>query len=343
MTSVLGSPADLNSVTRARAADLRARRVPFVMATVVRAERPTSAKAGDVAVVLADGTVEGFVGGECAESSVQHRALEALETGQPVLLRISPGAPPDPPVPAETSPGPDGGHGPPQGLITVHNPCLSGGTLEIFLEPDLPPAVLVVHGDSPIALALASLATHLGYAVEHTEVPMEGDVGFAGAAAVVVASHGRGEEAVLTAAAWAGVPYIGLVASRTRGAAVLDRLELLEAAKSRIRTPAGLDLGARKPQEIALSILAEIVSSRPRVAGEGGAGEVAAGEGGGRAEGGPAPAPAVTTAIDPVCGMTVAVTAQALSAEDGAEQYYFCGLGCRDAFIANPSNYVTIR
>jgi xanthine dehydrogenase accessory factor len=368
--TVLGSPTDLNSATRARAADLRARRVPFVMATVVRAERPTSAKAGDVAVVLADGTVEGFVGGECAEASVQHRALEALDTGQPVLLRISPGASPD----AGATPGspgePAGGAALTQGLVTVHNPCLSGGTLEIFLEPDLPPALLVVHGDSPIAMALASLGEHLGYEVAHTGSG-SGDAGDAaggrggsagggagdaaggrggsaggggemtGAAAVVVASHGRGEEAILTAAVEANVPYIGLVASRTRGAAVLDRLDLPEDAKSRIHTPAGLDLGARKPQEIALSILAEIVSTRPR-----GAGQRAADSGAGEPEHPAeptAPAPALPTATDPVCGMTVAVTSSALVAEDGAAQYYFCGQGCRDAFIADPSGYVALR
>ncbi len=353
--TVLGSPTDLNSATRARAADLRARRVPFVMATVVRAERPTSAKAGDVAVVLADGTVEGFVGGECAEASVQHRALEALDTGQPVLLRISPGASPDagatPGSPGERA----GGAALTQGLVTVHNPCLSGGTLEIFLEPDLPPALLVVHGDSPIAMALASLGEHLGYEVAPTGSG-SGDAGDAaggrggsaggggemtGAAAVVVASHGRGEEAILTTAVEANVPYIGLVASRTRGAAVLDRLDLPEDAKSRIHTPAGLDLGARKPQEIALSILAEIVSTRPR-----GAGQRAADSGAGEPEHPAeptAPAPALPTATDPVCGMTVAVTSSALVAEDGAAQYYFCGQGCRDAFIADPSSYVALR
>ncbi|MGD0082369.1 MAG: XdhC family protein [Acidimicrobiales bacterium] len=334
---VLGSPADLNSATRARAADLRTRRVPFVMATVVRAERPTSAKAGDVAVVLADGTVEGFVGGECAEASVRHRALEALETGQPVLLRISPGASPGTAPAPDGPPGADGTQGASQGLITLHNPCLSGGTLEIFLEPDLPPAVLVVHGDSPIALALASLAEHLGYLVERTDASTGGQPGdLAGSAAVVVASHGRGEEAVLTAAVRAGVPYVGLVASRTRGGAVLDRLDLPEVAKSRIRTPAGLDFGARKPQEIALSILAEIVSTRPRdTVQPAGGGDTAQAES-------PAP-PAVTAAIDPVCGMTVAVVPGAVGAEDGAELYYFCGLGCRDAFVANPSVYLASR
>jgi len=307
------------------------------MATVVRAERPTSAKAGDVAVVLGDGRVEGFVGGECAEASVRHQALQALETGQPVLLRISPSASPDAAPPRDGSAVPDGD----QGVITVHNPCQSGGTLEIFLEPDLPPPILVVHGNSPTALALASLAEHLGYIVERCDdvagtdagSPLSGPestAGFTGAAAVVVASHGRGEEAVLTAAVRAEIPYIGLVASRTRGAAVLERLDVGEESKSAIHTPAGLDLGARKPQEIALSILAEIMSTRPKRTG--GAGNTQA----------PA-APTLTPATDPVCGMMVAVVSSALAAEHSGVRYFFCGPGCRDAFVADPTGVLARR
>jgi xanthine dehydrogenase accessory factor len=301
------------------------------MATVVRAERPTSAKAGDVAVVLADGTVEGFVGGECAEASVRHQALEAIETGQPVLLRISPGAEPA----ADWSPVPTAD----EGVITVHNPCLSGGTLEIFLEPDLPPPVLVVHGASPIARALALLAEHLGYVVERTgggattgsdaaPEDVASEAVFRGAAAVVVASHGRDEEAVLTAAVRAGVGYVGLVASRKRGTAVLERLDIPAASRSTIHTPAGLDLGARKPQEIALSILAEIVSTRPKLTGGAGNGAVVAAEA------------VVASSVDPVCGMTVAVVPSTLTAEHAGEPYFFCGLGCRDAFVADPAAFL---
>ncbi len=131
-----------------RVSALRAERQPFVVATVVRAERPTSAKPGDAALVLADGTVDGFVGGECAEASVRAQALATLASGEPVLLRVTP------------EPAPDV-----QGTVTVHNPCLSGGTLEIFLEPSVPPPLLVVHGRAPIAAALAGLAERLGWAV----------------------------------------------------------------------------------------------------------------------------------------------------------------------------------
>jgi xanthine dehydrogenase accessory factor len=209
-------------------------RRPFVNAVVVRAQRPSSVKAGDRAIVLADGTIDGFVGGACAEESVRLHALRVLETGEPLVLRIVPG---DGEAPAE------------EGAITVSNPCLSGGALEIFLEPQLPAPRMAVVGDTPVARALASLAKRLGY-----EMHPDAD------AAVVVASHGHGEEEALARALEAGVPYVGLVASRRRGAAVLESLD--EHDRERVHTPAGLDIGARTPDEIALSILAEIVALR---------------------------------------------------------------------------------
>ncbi len=221
-----------------RAAALDAERVPYVQATVVRAARPASVQVGATALVLKDGTIEGFVGGHCAEPSVRLHALHVLETGEPLLLRIEPGS---------------GDGDATEGAITVHNPCISGGALEIFLEPRLPAARITVLGDTPIATALAELGRSLGYEIATGE-PTADD------AALVVASHGRDEEQALTTALEHGVPYVGLVASRKRGAAVIESLEAHDT--SRIHTPAGLDIGARTPEEIALSILAEIVATR---------------------------------------------------------------------------------
>ncbi|MGZ6644130.1 MAG: XdhC family protein [Solirubrobacteraceae bacterium] len=212
---------------------------PFVQATVVRARRPTSVRPGDSAVVLPDGTIEGFVGGVCAEDSVRLHALRALETGEPLLLRLVP------------EPGAEEAE---EGAVVAHNPCLSGGGLEIFLEPRLPAPRLAVVGDAPVARALSRLGEQLGFAVA-TE-PGGDD------AALVVASHGRDEEAALAAALTAGVPYVGLVASARRGAAVRAALDVPDALRSRLHTPAGLSIGARTPEEIALSILAEIVRER---------------------------------------------------------------------------------
>ena len=215
-----------------------AERTPFVQATVVRARRPASVRPGATARVLADGTIEGFVGGVCAEESVRLHAAQVLETGEALLLRIEPG---------------EGDGDAIDGAVSVHNPCLSGGALEIFLEPHLPAPRMRVVGDTPIAHALAELGRGLGYEVADGGVEPDD-------AALVVASHGRDEERALTAALEADVPYVGLVASRLRGAAVIAALDVPGA--DRVHSPAGLAIGARTPEEIALAILAEIVATR---------------------------------------------------------------------------------
>ena len=225
-----------------RAAALEAERVPYVCATVVRAGRPASVQPGASALVLGDGTIEGFVGGHCAEPSVRLHALHVLETGEPLLLRIEPG---------------DGEGDAIDGAVTVHNPCISGGALEIFLEPHLPAPRLRVIGDTPVALALAELGRALGYDVAGGD-----DEPSADDAALIVASHGRDEEHALATALDVGVPYVGLVASRKRGQAVVSALEVSDDDRARVHTPAGLDIGARTPEEIALSILAELVATR---------------------------------------------------------------------------------
>ena len=224
-----------------RAAALEAERVPYVCATVVRAGRPASVQPGAGAIVLGDGTIEGFVGGHCAEPSVRLHALHVLETGEPLLLRIEPG---------------NGDAATIDGAVTVHNPCISGGALEIFLEPRLPAPRMHVIGDTPIARALGELARGMGYDVTAGSEPSSDD------AALVVASHGRDEEHALATALDVGVPYVGLVASTKRGTAVVESLEVSDDDKARVHTPAGLDIGARTPEEIALSILAEIVATR---------------------------------------------------------------------------------
>lgn len=294
----------------ARADTLRSGRTPYVLATVVRAERPTSAKPGDCALVLPDGSIEGFVGGSCAESTVRREGLRLLRIGESTLLRISPNA--------------EGPESVAEGLLAVNNPCLSGGTLEIFLETMLPPTLVQVFGDAPVARALGSIGAALGYDV-HTGTDAGASV-LPDTAAVVVASHGRDEEPVLLAALRADVPYVGLVASAKRGAAVVASLDMPETARARIHTPAGLRIGARTPQEVALSILAEIVERRPHVTGPSTQDSLA---------------PAAYDAVDPVCGMTVAVTEETLRVELGGTTWYFCGSGCRQAFADDPTRYPT--
>jgi len=304
-----------------RADQLREGRTPFVLATVVRAERPTSAKAGDRALVLADGTIEGFVGGTCAESTVRLQGLRLLATGESTLLRITPDD-----APADDRPGSEG-------LLTVANPCLSGGTLEIFLETMIPAPLVFVYGEAPVARAMADVARSVGW--EGFRAPDAGTSIPLDASAVVVASHGRDEAEILTAAVKAGIPYVALVASRKRAQAVLDELPLTDAEKSRIHAPAGLDIGARTAPEIALSVLAQIIAARPRQTAPPASAE---------------PAPVAPrrllpmlrpqVAKDPVCDMDVAVVPDALQYEHEGTKYYFCGTGCRRAFADNPARYL---
>ena len=289
------------------AAELTRSREPFVQATVVRAQKPTSAHAGDTALVRADGSIAGFVGGTCAEASVREYGLMTLSTNQPLLLRIVPGE--APPASAE------------DGAVTVANPCLSGGSVEIFLEPRVPAPRVLVVGDSPIAVALAELGRPLGFAVELTA----GDRGqpHADDAALVVASHGRGEEPALTAALRLGVPYVGLIASRIRGGAVLAALDVPDDQRARVHSPAGLDIGGRTAAEIALSVLAELVQERRAAERHGVLTAIVE--------------PA--RAVDPVCGMTVAaVDASPHVTLDGGTTWFCCD-GCRKAFEKDPARY----
>jgi xanthine dehydrogenase accessory factor len=193
-------------------------------------------------LVLPDGTMEGFVGGSCAESTVRSQGLRLLASGESTLLRITP---------TESS------ETVTEGLVTVGNPCLSGGTLEIFLEAMFPPKLVHVHGDGPVARALVEVGRASGHHVGQPTDPFPDDL-----AALVVASHGHGEEPLLEQALRADVPYVGLVASRRRGAAVVASLDVPDSLRVRVHTPAGLDIGARTPAEIALSVYAQLVSER---------------------------------------------------------------------------------
>jgi xanthine dehydrogenase accessory factor len=296
-----------------RAQELAAEGTAFVTATVVHARRPTSVEPGNVALVLADGTIEGFVGGLCSEHSVRAYSLQALETGRAVLLRILPFAD-EAEVAGE------------EGTVTVQNPCLSGGAIEVFLEPVLPAARVLVVGDTPIADALLRLGGEVGFAAVRVDgaalEPQAGDL------ALVVAAHGRDELHTLRLGLEQDLPYVGLVASRKRGDGVLGELRgdgVPDALLERIDVPAGLDIGARTPAEIALSILARIVAVQRD---ERAAAAVP------RAQAEVAAPPAAALAVDPICGMTVAAVASTPSLEHDGEMVYFCCDGCKARFLA---------
>jgi xanthine dehydrogenase accessory factor len=292
-----------------RARELSSKRVPFVQATVVRAQAPASARAGDDAVVLLDGSIEGFVGGQCAENSVRVAALGALADGQTLLLRVLPEGDVDFPDAV--------------GAQVVVNPCLSGGALEIFLQPILPPPLIEVVGRTPVADAVISISELLGYATARVD---EAQLSH-GAAAVIVASHGRGENEAIRTALDAGVDHIALVASGRRGQAVLDELGLDDDERSRVRTPAGLSIGARTAPEVALSIMAEVVSMlRSRGAEPIGSAVLPA-----------ATTVAPRTSTDPICGMEVTIMPDTAHLVVDDADIWFCSDHCRSTYLAKVS------
>ena len=231
-------------------AELKARAEPFAVATVVRTEDATSAKAGAKALVREDGTLEGWIGGGCVQAAVRRAALRTMATGEARLIRVAPKASLD-------AAGLAGGE---QDGGVEHHPshCPSGGTVDLFVEPVLPRPRLVVMGGSAVAEALAQLGAPLGFAVVKEPTPNERGY-------VVVATQGRGDQTALRQALRSGAPYVAFVGSRRKSASLSAALaaeglppELL----ARLRAPAGLAIGAITPEEIALSILAEIVRTR---------------------------------------------------------------------------------
>jgi xanthine dehydrogenase accessory factor len=295
------------------AATLGAARRPFVLATVVWRRAPTSGRTGAKAIVLADGTVHGFIGGACTEPTLVRQAREALADGRPRLLFLGP------------LDDLDGGLR--EGIVRVPMACESEGALELYLEPVLPPPKVVVVGSSPLASTLATLADGMGWSTEVQDdeeglAALDAD----GGTAVVVATQGRFDEAAVQAALATDAGYVGLVASRRRAAAVVDWLREsgVEAAElDRLHSPAGIDLGAVEHTEIAVTVLAELVALRAA----------------GRLRVGIEAVPAPLEALDPVCGMTVAVEGAHHVSELDGDTYYFCAASCKRTFDAAPEKF----
>ena len=258
--------------------------MPFVQATVVRAQEPTRRTPATGRSSWRTASIEGFVGGHCAAGSVRTAALGTLGSGESLLLRVLP----------------DGEDAFPEtpGASMVVNPCLSGGALEIYLEPLLPSPLLHLVGTSPTAEAVAASRAGLGFVVDRAAEGADPT----GATAVVISSHGGDEAGEIRAALDAGVGFVGVVCSRTRGEALLDELGLTddEAAPGARRTSASTSAPAPRP-EIALSILAAVVRSI-RLDG------LVAARGPSSRRRRP------RQAVDPVCGMTVTIGPDAVHA-----------------------------
>ena len=305
---------------------------PYAVATIVRCERPTSGKPGNTAIVTPDGAMHGWIGGSCTQSEVVRHALETLEAGKSRLLACGePGDRPD-------------------DLVHVPMSCSSGGNVEIHINPVLPPPVLLVAGASPVGHALLRLGAVAGYATvaaaptdaAMTEVSGSTVENLAGAARgfadrppgarlfAVVATMGESDEQALSHLVGARPDYLGVVASHKRMKAVRSVLSaqgvpggVLDA----VRGPAGLDIGASTPEEIAVSILAEIVEhgARPAQVPAGDADAPAAVDTEEESADSPAEPPeAAGWATDPVRGMTVPATGSPASAFQGEAVHSCC-------------------
>lgn len=300
---------------------------PFVLATVVWCERPTSAKPGAQAIIQANGTMTGWIGGSCAQPVVLREALRILREGDgPYLLRL--GA---------------------QEMGIVRNDvrvfpmsCTSGGILDIYMEPHLPQPQLVLVGDSPVIAALSRLAGVLDYAVTQLNSADLSKVLINERTYVLVASHGQYDEEALEQALRSPAVYVGMVGSHRRAEACREYLRtsgLAEQQIERLKAPAGLDVGAVTPEEIAASILAELVEVRRRgplvnqeqtrfASEEHLKGKEAIIE------------HEPETAIDPVCGMIVEIATARHRAKLDGQDFYFCCPACKRLFERNPQEYL---
>ncbi|GAA6163797.1 XdhC/CoxI family protein [Pelagimonas sp. KU-00592-HH] len=250
------TPAELFSPDLAETAQtLRAKEQPFAFATIVRTAGTTAAKPGAKAIIGADGTIlHGFLGGGCTRGAVRRATLEALETGAPRLVSV---APEDFLNEIGVSAGAIV-----EGVLYARNGCPSRGTIDIFIEPCLPMPALTVLGNSPVAEALAQIAPQFHWSISRA---VDGAAVSGKMSAVVVATQGQGDLDALRDALSQGAKYVAFVGSKKKFAALSRKLSeagVSEATLATVSAPAGLDIGAVTPEEIALSILAELITVR---------------------------------------------------------------------------------
>jgi xanthine dehydrogenase accessory factor len=324
-----------------KAAELLANGEPFVTASVVRFQAPISGKPGDKAIIFADGKMWGWIGGGCAQPAVIKEALKALADGQPRLVRISPDAAPE------------------DGIIDYTMTCHSGGSLDIYIEPVLPKPHILILGRSPVAQTLARLGKAIGYRVSavapgadheqfsdvdllQTNLNLDG-LKITSDTFIVVSTQGENDEEALEQAAKSGASYVALVASKVKAEKLGDYLRragLSSERVSQIRAPAGLDIRATLPEEIAVSILAEIVQLK----------SVRARPSTGLRKSASAALPVLTSPVsgqpatndearDPVCGMTVNIALAKYHSEHRGSSVYFCCARCKQAFDLEPEKY----
>jgi xanthine dehydrogenase accessory factor len=315
-----------------RASELARSGQAFALATVVWRQGPSSSKQGSRAIITADGELDGWIGGACAEPLVIREAKQVIADGNARLLLLG--------TPDQF------GSAVPEGMIVVPISCQSEGALQVYIEAVFPVPHLVIVGVSPMAHTLAELARALGWRTELVSqqefTPASAGQQRADARTmVVVATQGHGDEDMIERAVAMYPAYLGLVASRRRSEAVLGYLAergVPQDQLDRVHAPAGLDLGRTTHEEMAVAILAELVQLRA-------SGVLPDGPAHGAAPGlAPGLKPglelALAEAVDPVCGMTVQPNASAMPVDHDGVTYYFCCAGCHRAFEENPHAYV---
>lgn len=316
-----------------KTAELMAQGESFVTATVVRCQPPTSGKPGDKAIIRGDEIAWGWIGGGCAQPVVIQEARKALAEGKPKLVRISP------------SPS-----NPEEGIVDYTMTCHSGGALDIYLEPVLPKPRILILGRSPVAQCLAHLGTTIGYAISVVSSEASNE-GFAGAELIeaqdfnlekarvtretfiVVSTQGEGDEEALEQALKTNAAYVAFVASKTKTSKVMEYLQhqgLGPEKVSQLKAPAGLNIGAKSPEEIAVSVLAEIIHMRANAAK--------------MAQQPRQPVSVLpvlnTQSKDPICGMAVDTSKGKYKTEHQGKMFYFCCAGCKQAFEKSPEQYL---
>lgn len=329
------------------AAALEQRGEAFVLATVVWRRRPSSGRIGSKALVLSDGTTRGWLGGACATPTVRRHAATALTDGRARLLLL--GVPPE----IASAFGDED-------VEVVPMACGSEGELAVYLEPVVPAPLVLAVGDSPAVSTLVSLARELGWRAEAVSTGDElAGADIDGGTAIVVATQGHDDEAALQAALRTSAPYVGLVASRTRAELTLGYLRdrgVPDDDLARVQAPAGIDLGSIDHREIAVAVLAELVSRRaagmlrPRPAehahtgghhhrahhsDHGDSGDHDHPDHHGHHHGHEhANEPRPGDAIDPICGMTVEIATARWILERDGQTWYFCNPRCLETFRA---------
>jgi len=313
-----------------KASQLRAAGQSFVVALVVRYQAPISGKPGDKAIVTEDGKMWGWIGGGCAQPVVVKEARQALVDGKPRLIRISPSSSPE------------------NGIVNYDMTCHSGGTVDIFIEPVLPRPQLLILGRSPIAQTLARLGKIMNYAVSVAAADAQREtfpdadmlqanldlsqIKITPQTFIVVSTQGEDDAEALEKAVTAGARYTAFVASRVKSQKVFEYLRkrgIAEERLGKVRVPAGLDIHAASPEEIAVSILAEII----------------------QVKGTRTAAPTANTTLpllrrearDPVCGMLVDVGGAKYKSDFRGSSFYFCCPRCKQTFDQQPEKHSLVH